>query len=337
MRKKPILAFIVLLALATLALAACSPAASSLPTPAVPVEKIGGARAVSWLVTPGPEERLRLVNFREVASQSAQPRRFTVAAKWRETGANEPPSASQIITVVDTQTGATFAVGDSVAGELLQTYDDRYVVWSQFCNPCAPGQYGLHVRSLQDGKEQFVTDVYAPGIQPKLDGDWLVYAVITDEAANAVMKTVQLRAFNLVTGEQRIVAENAYVPLPGPSNRFAAGNGRVAWIGANQPAPFTLHVTELQTGAVRTLALPDSPENPMDIALLGDLVIWLDGYWRGYDLRSDAYFSIPVLPPGWERAEFEEWKFESFDGQSLMWALKVGGQWHAFRAELSAR
>lgn len=303
------------------------------------MKKTGGARAVGWLVTPGPEERLRLANFREVAPAPTQPRRFRVEAKWLPSDIDPSQAGSQEITVTDTQAGAQFTVGDPTVGEYLLTADDRYVVWTQLCrDPCAPGQYGLHVRSLQDGKEQFVTDVYAPGIQPKLDGDWLVYAVIIDEAANAVMKTVQLRAFNLVTGEQRIVAESAYVPLPGPSNRFAAGNGRVAWIGANQPAPFSLHVTELQTGAVRALTLPDPPENPMDIALLGDLVVWLDGYWRGYDLRSNAYFSVPVFPPGWERAEFEEWKFESFDGQSLTWALKVGGQWHAFQAELvSAR
>ena len=153
-------------------------------------------------------------------------------------------------------------------------------------------------------------------------------------AIKKLIQPVQLKAFNLVTGEQRTVADKAYVPLPGPSDRFAVSGGRVVWFGANQPAPFTLHVTDLQTGAVRTLALPDPPENPMDLAVFGNLVIWLDEYWHGYDVRSDAYFSVPVFPPGWEKAGVDEHKFEGFDGRTLTWALKIGGQWHTFQADL---
>lgn len=78
------------------------------------------------------------------------------------------------------------------------------------------------------------------------------------------------------------------------------------------PAPTRADLVGVRSSGVLVTPLPDEKVKiseitiPLYLSVQGNMVTWLDNFWQGYDLTSDAYFTIPVIPAQWQDAMIQQ-------------------------------
>jgi hypothetical protein len=88
----------------------------------------------------------------------------------------------------------------------------------------------------------------------------------------------------------------------------------------------------LATRITIDLNLPENLGNFSRLDVFGDVVLWQREFWQGYDLKRDAYFSISVIPPGWENVPVQRIGLVIAESNYLYWSLEVNGQVYYFTA-----
>lgn len=286
-----------------------------------------------WWVTPSPDDKAQIGALTELASAPSE-----VLVKYaphsRFTGKTVFPVAgsasTSYIVIIDNQTGQEIArLGDESSHAVLEGMNDEYVVWS--CGKCASLPYGSYVYHLPTAKQVVIREGNRAQY-PKLSGEWVVYVTFSVGR--------ELRAYNLTSGQDLLVTQDLTArggSYQGPSSLgdyYALRDSRVMWVTTQVPGSLYrgLSVYDLVQRTKRDLVLPDTLGGFYRPDIFGDIAVWQTRYWQGYDLRQDAYFSIPVIPPGWENVPVEKVSPVMASEGQLYWSLTVMGQAHYFSA-----
>jgi len=301
-------------------------AGSPLPTPAgvatLPSPTRTDGKPVPgqlYLVTPLPGEKVRIGEITEMApATTSLP--YSVQNEFNQRGI-------WTLFVRDLKTQKQVRLGDDNGSAMSPAMANKYIVWEYLCaSDCdkstslKSGIYGYDVET-----QQHLVIATAPGnkVFPKVDDQWVIYLDIPGPKDNFA----PLHAHNLVTGEDFVVGKN--VPtgnLYGLAPAFYALQGdRVAWVEVepSDTAPkWMIRIYDLATRAARTLNVP-KVVSPVNLSLFGEIVVWQDEHWKGYDLKQDALFTIPLVPPGWEKLPVQLANTVTVMNDRLYWALKA--------------
>jgi hypothetical protein len=155
----------------------------------------------------------------------------------------------------------------------------------------------IHAYDIDSKQELIVAQRPGYQVQPKIDGDWVVYLEAKSTDPHDTRADVYLH--NLLTGEDFLVGTVPYVAPEGLT--YGIAHGRVVWVGwtpdetkqQGWPPPF--HIYDLQS---RTDRILDNWSTcpPTGFQLAGDLIQFsCEGDFYGYDLAKNALFSIPRL------------------------------------------
>ncbi len=121
------------------------------------------------------------------------------------------------------------------------------------------------------------------------------------------------------------------------SDFYAVGEGHAVWVEADPASKKKIvRSYDMNSHQGHTLDLSDTVD-PMYVSASRTAVVWKDGFWRGYDFRHDAFFTIPVIPPGWERVPVQTVHPLTVQGDRLSWSLKVNGKKYPFTAVITLR
>ncbi len=290
-------------------------------------------------VTPLPSEKVRLGIPIELVSApqffaTPNPKRVAAQVLAKSTG----PRQTSIIVLSDIQTGREIArLGDDTSRSIWDAMNDEYVIW--WCGGCTQLKQGSYAYKLATGEQILISK--DPAQYPKVDGEWVVYiADVKDGRA-------VLRAHNLMTGEDILITQNMATrgySVQGPGSWgdfFAVRDGRVVWATSlsapNAPPYWGLEAYDLTKRTTHTLNLPENLGNFSHLDVYGDTVLWRSDFWQGYDLSQDAYFSISLIPPGWENIQIEKVGPVAASQGRLYWLLTANGKEHYFTAPIVPR
>lgn len=314
--------------------ASVTPPHSPLPTP-TRADGITPRFNGVW-VTPLPIEKVKLGALTELASippplTEPPPRRYIAQVLSRGEGMNR----TSIVAVRDTQSGTEIArLGDDTGESVWDAMNDEYVIW--WCGGCTSLKTGLYAYRIATGEQILISE--DRGQYPKIDGEWVVY--ISD-----ILPTgAELRAHNLVSGEDILITQDMAIrrdSYQGPGSRgdfFAVRDGRVVWATdlstPGNPLHWGLSVYDIDTRTARRLNLPESLGHFSHLDVFGDTVLWQREFWQGYDLSRDAYFSIPIIPSGWENARITKISQVVASQGQLYWSLTIDGKERYFSAPI---
>lgn len=76
---------------------------------------------------------------------------------------------------------------------------------------------------------------------------------------------------------------------------------------------------------------------PINVSVSNHVVVWLDSYYKGYDLQQQALFTIPLVPPGWENLAISGIEPVTVTNEHISWGLILGNKVHRFTASLVPR
>ena len=290
-------------------------------------------------VTPLPNEQVQVGVVTELvavpqALARHDPRRFTAQVLTRGESLNQ----TSVIVVHDTQSAREITrLGNDTSQAVWKAMNDEYVIW--FCGACQSLKMGLYAYRIATGEQVFISET--AGQYPKIDGEWVVYVARVEESH------AELRAHNLTTGENILLTQNMATrgtSYQGPDSWgdfFAVRDGRVVWATdlsqPHDPLQWGLQVYDLEKRMTRALNLPEGLGNFSHLGIFGDIVLWRQEFWQGYDLSRDAYFSIPIIPRGWENIQIEKISPVVASEGRLYWTLTVNGKEHYFTAPLTPR
>ena len=301
--------------------------ASPLPIP-TPASELNIPKSEGWIVTPLPEQEVRVGQPAEIEKPTAAPILYEVANPMAE----RVDRLSSILTITNTVTGRHVQIGDENTSVELNANDDRYIVFAVFCEPCKELKRGMYLYELSTDTKRFITDKVTASPYAKLAESWVVYPYIPNPKPTHFGAKAQLLAFNIQTDETILVSDNFFWPLSGVEDRFAIGGNKVAWFTG--PPEQTLHAYDLSIGQESSIKLPFNTNIPRYLSVQDDVILWLDAYWHGYDLEHSAYFVIPVVPSGWENVNIDEFDPIRVQNHQLSWGLQNKGEWHYFTAPL---
>jgi hypothetical protein len=308
---------------------------SPLPTPVQANDAVSRFNGL-W-VTPLPSEKAQLGAMTELvftppALATPNAMRYTAQTLIKGAGANQ----ISVVVINDTQSKQEIArLGDDTSQSMLDTMNDEYVIW--WCGACTSRKTGLYAYRMATSEQVFISE--NAGQYPKIDSEWVVY--INDILPSGA----ELRAHNLLSGEDLLITQNMATrreSYQGPSSWgdfFAVRDGQIVW-AVDQSAEkgislyWGLQVYDLAQRKTRTLHLTESLGNFSQLGIFGDTVLWLRDFWQGYDLSQDAYFSIPIIPTGWERIRIEKISSVVASRRWLYWSLTVSGRAHYFAAPI---
>jgi hypothetical protein len=290
-------------------------------------------------VTPLPSEKVRLGVLSELvlapqALATPNSQRYRTQELIKGDGFNR----TSVIAVSDTQSGREIArFDDDTSRSVFMGMNDEYVIW--WCGACKSLKMGLYAYRIATSEQVLITEKV--GQYPKIDGEWVVYiADVQDSHA-------ELRAHSLTTGEDILITQDMATrgySVQGPGSWgdfFAVRDGRVVWAtslsASNAPPNWGLDVYDLTKRTTHTLNLPENLGNFSHLDIHGDTVLWRTDFWQGYDLNQDAYFSIPMFPPGWENIQIEKIGPVVASQGRLYWSLTANGKEHYFTAPIVPR
>jgi hypothetical protein len=305
------------------------------PTQAVrlshPTPADGKAEQVrTILVTPLPSEKVYAAELEEVAQPITSP-----AARYSIREETKPGDLFSIyaLFVQDAKAGSEFRLGDDNGDARFYALTDEYVIWSYHRyegDELAELKTGLYIYHLASGKS--ITITRSGGAYPEIDGQWVIYLSKGDQYLAG------LYAYNLITGEELSLSKRIPV-MAGrrTSDFYAVGEGQAAWV-ENDPVSQknVVHFYEMNTHRGHILDVPDTVD-PMYVTVSRAAVMWRDGFWRGYEFKHDALFTIPVIPPGWEGVPVQTVRPLTVQGDRLQWALEVNGKNYHFTALIALR
>lgn len=348
MDKRFSLTILVCMIVSSIVLTGCTSARSAaqevrlIPTPegAIPVPPcdeptwvVGEQEVCRFLVTPLPDEKVHVGAITEFVPsvESQQQPRYTVREDippWEPL--TEPGQAIPVkkLFVQDTVTGQEIRLGDDAGHALFQTMTSEYVIWRYQWDGHTETtrRSGLYAYILEAGEE--ITIAQQPDKDPwypKIDNQWVLYI----DAKEAGIYFAKLRVHNITTGEDFLLAEE--IPYNRPNrNYYAISGNRIVWVDGN----WAVNVYDLKNRTSHTLSVPETQLLTGDVSISGDIIVWWDRFWHGYDLRQDALFTIPTVPPGWENVPVQPAEPVTVRDDQLYWALSVNGHVYHFTAPI---
>jgi len=304
--------------------------AISVPPCDEPTWVVGEQEVCGFLVTPLPSEKVHVGAITEFVppAESQQQPRYTIREDippWEPV--TEPGQVTPVkkLFVQDTVTGQEIRLGDDAGHASFQTMTSEYVIWRYQWDGRSETtrETGLYAYVLATDEEVIIAK--EPDIapwDPEIDAQWVLY---TDAKNNSVY-FAKLRVHNLATGEDLLLGED--VPYYGqPSSDYYAISGdKIAYVDG-----WVVHVYDLTSRVMRVLSVPNTT-SPAYVSISGDIVVWGDKFWRGYDLQQDALFTIPTIPPGWENVPTQPAETVTVRDDRLYWALSVNDEVYRFTA-----
>jgi len=352
MDKKFSLTILVCMMVSGVVLTGCASARSAaqdvhlIPTPegAIPVPPcdeptwvVGEQEVCRFLVTPLPEEKVRVGAITEFVPpvESQQQSRYTVREDippWEPVTEPGQVIPATKLFVHDAETGQEIRLGDDAGDASFQTMTGEYVIWRYQWNGRTETtrKSGLYAYVLKAGEE--IAIAQQPNEDPwypKIDNQWVLYI----DAKEAGIYFAKLRIYNMTTGEDSLLAEGIPYNRPG-RNYYAISDNHAAWIEVQtgENPKWMIRVYDLEARATHTPNVLDIRSSAGDISISGDIVVWWDGFWHGYDLQQDALFTIPSVPPGWENISVKPASPVTIKDDRLYWALSVNGEVYRFTA-----
>lgn len=309
--------------------------AATIPSCDEPTWVVGGREVCRLLVTPLPGEVVRVgpVTAFVPPDTNGQERRYTVREEvppWEP--ATEPGEIMLVrkLFVRDEETGQEVRLGDDAGHAILEAVTEQYVLWRYRWNGRGETtrKTGLYIYVLQTGEEIIVAQVPAYPVDPRINGQWVVY---TDAQGNSIY-FARLCAFNVATGEGLLLTEEIPYNRAG-RNYYAISDDKIAWV-AWVDGNWAVNIYDLTTRTSRTLDVPEVQLLTGDVSISGDIVVWWDRYWHGYDLKQDALFTITIIPPGWENLDVRLARPVTVQDDRLYWALEVNDEVYHFTAPI---
>ncbi len=354
MDKKFSLTILACMMVSGVVLTGCAPARSAaqdahlIPTPEgaisvppcdEPTWVIGEQEVCRFLVTPQPNEKVCVGAVTEFVPpvESQKQSRYTVREDippWEP--ATEPGQITSVkkLFVHDAEAGQEIRLGDDAGDASFQTMTSEYVIWRYQWDGRTETtrKTGLYAYVLESGEEVVIAK--EPDIapwDPKLDNQWVLY---TDAKNNSVY-FAKLRVHNITTGEDFLLAGEIPYNRPG-RNCYAISDNHIAWIEVQtgEDPKWMIRVYDLEARATHAPNVLDIRSSAGDISISGDIVVWWDGFWHGYDLQQDALFTIPTVPPGWENISVQPASPVTVKDDRLYWALSVNDEVYRFTAPI---
>jgi hypothetical protein len=306
---------------------------------------VGEQKIWRFLVTPLPGERVRVGPVSEVvpSTPSGEPRRYTVREDippWEPVTSADQYIPPKKLFVRDSATDQEIRLGDDRGDALLKATTEQYVVWRYQWDGISETiglETGLYAYTLATGEEIVIAQEpeRRPG-DPVIDGDWVLYI---DVGSTENRYHVNLYAHNLVSGEDFLIGQNILYNVRfnnrPSSDYYDVEDGKAVWVDVKL-APDSMHVIrvcDLETRVTRTLNVPNT-QAPSSPSISGDIVVWWDRFWRGYDLSQDELFTIPIVPPGWDNVPVRLRRLVTVRDDQLYWALEVDGQVYRLTAPI---
>lgn len=289
------------------------------------------------LVTPLPDEKVSLGQVVEIPPPAAiASPRYSI----RNENKNEGNTLRFLLFVRDSQTGQEIRLGSENGQALFGAMNETYVIWKQECDKCASLKTGLYAYSIKTNTNILLSDRMVSRGFPKIDGELIIYSS-PQKTSDSYFGKGELHAHNLITGEDILVGDDLvypYAPLigsPNPSDYYAVHGDSITWIATdNTSHNWVLHVYDLKHHAIKTLNVPEILNPVFKLNVYDNFVVWWSGFWQGYDLKRDAYFTIPVIPSGWENLPVGQNGLVTAEGNTLHWSLELDGETHYFTAPI---
>ncbi len=327
-----LLAVCVLLIGSSLWLTGCAPqlaiARSPLPTPqlAIAGSPLPTPSGVSpFLITPLPGEKARVGEVTEVVATPG-PSRYSIRNEYNQ-------KSIRMLFVRDSKNNQEIRLGSDNGSASFGAMTDQYLIWRYDCHTCDEKidlRTGLYAHVLTTGQEISIAGPEGYQWYPKIDGQWVIYLDVSASKAYFA----QLRAHNLTTGEDFLVGKE--VPFNRPGEYYAISGNRIAWISGDvsgADAKWLFRTYDLDKHTARILNVPDTIM-PSDLSFAGDVMVWWDNLWRGYDLKQEAVFTVPIIPTGWENAPVEYVIPVTVRDDQLFWSLKINGRLYHLTAPI---
>ncbi len=282
------------------------------------------------VATASPMHEVRLGETNEIAP--APSRRYRVRMEDQSIGVQRGVMAHKhSLYLHDNETDQEFRLGDDSGQADFEAMDDQYLVWRwSLCDPwpCQDRAQGLYAYDLTTGEQAYI----GLGIDVWMSNQWIIFT--SDEGAD---KRVGLRAYNLETGDEIVIARAraAFLGIR-TMTLYHINEGMIAWVDYDEESgQMALAVFDLSTSTRRILDIPGlfgkhSP--PSQIRVSRTQVVWRDETQRGYDLRYDVIYAIPIMPPGLEDISADYLDPILVSGNYVTWGLEINGQARYFMA-----
>lgn len=313
--------------------------ATAEPPCSKPTWIVGEQKVCRFLVTPLPGEKIR-VGMITLLVQPVPPPTDTAQSRyairediplWQPVTKPGQYIPSKKLFVKDSVTGREIRLGDDGGDALFEAMTSQYVIWRYQWDGRSETlrKTGLYAYVLETSDEIIIaqqpdTDPW----HPEIDGQWVLYV---DDAQDTNKYFTKLRVHNLTTGEAFLLGKKVPDYSKPPSNYYAVNDDKIAWVEAEKS--WTVRVYDLTTHTTRILNVPNT-DSPEMISISGDIVVWFDKFWRGYDLQQDALFTIPTVPPGWENVSVQPASPVTVKDDQLYWALSVNDKVYHFTAPI---
>lgn len=286
-------------------------------------------------VSPLPDERVSLGQVVEIPPPAATaPPRYS----FRNKNEGEGNTVRFRLFVRDLQTGQEIRLGDDQGQAFIGTMNDDYVIWKQDCDPCGDLKTGLYAYSIKTNTNTLLSDTMVSRGFPEMNGQWVIYSS-PQKTSTPYFRSGELHAHHLLTGEDILVGDDLAYPnaplaaSPRPGDYYAIQGDKITWIATDTTNHrWVLRVYDLTDHAIRTLNVPEPLIPVFNLSVSDNFVVWLSKFWQGYDLKHDAYFSINIVPPGWENLPVGQNGLITAKDNNLHWSLELDGETHYFTA-----
>lgn len=312
--------------------------AVSVPPCETPTWIIGEQEVCRFMVTPLPNEAVlvgSITVFSPTLTNQPQPN-YTIQEDippWQPVTRTNQILPVRKLFIQDMQSSQEIRLGDEAGDAFLEIETSQYVIWRYQWNGRSETlrKTGLYAYVLETGEESVIAQ--HPDIDPwypEIHKQWIVYA----DGFNDVQGIVNLRAHNLVTGEDFQIDDSiphmqAFNTRPA-SDYYAISDTRIAWMSSR----WEMNIYDLKTQTLHVLDVPNGNSSASDVDISGDIVIWWDKFWHGYDLQQETLFTIPIIPLGWENIAVQPASPVTIKDDLLYWSLKVNEDIYRFTAPI---
>jgi len=281
-----------------------------------------------YRVTPLPGEKVRVGDITEVQETEL----VATVAPSRYSIQNEHAGVYKLF-VHDSKSGQDIRLGNDDGSASFGAMTEQYVIWRFDCYTCAEDarlKTGFYAHVLATGEEIIIAGPAGYQWYPKIEGQWVIYL----DVSSSNKRFASLRAHNLTTGDDFQIGKE--VPYNRPGEYYAISGSRVVWVEGvpNDTTPqWMIRVYDLTTRAARTLNTPKLV-GPELLSFSGDIIVWQGEGMKGYDLKKNSAFTIPIIPPGWESLPVESVSPVTTRDDKLFWSFKVNGRTYNLTAPI---
>lgn len=296
----------------------------------LPTRADGRPQAYHGIATPRPDEKIYLGVAVEILApiSTATPPKFEFENE--QFIVNENVQLYRLF-VRDPHTHNLMRFGNDSGSAVYAASDEKYLIWGFLCEPsCQDFKQGLYAYDSLSGQQSYISEMFSTATYPKLSKPWMIYVHVTDP----VMSIGSLYAYNLETGEHFQLASGIPDTRLSPTRNYIGVNDKRAyWVANNDEYRPVIHVFDFTTRTAKELKIPDLLY-PQQTMIFEDYFVWFDEIWQGYSLQDDSYFTIPIVPPGWDATQIQSSNILKIEDGQLIWLIKVAGQDHQFVAPI---